>query len=162
MKIYNETRATVISLYQRLQKHMKQEDIEDDDDEVDNDPDFFHIEDDENMNEEFLYVVKKSLIIDEWKKRRQQMEKKNRLAIKNSRGVNTIGNLMAASFKRQIQKQNSSVVLKKQGKENERDSIWGLRNSSNNPKQGGGSQNKPKDLTNHLKVVFLDALKKNA
>lgn len=91
------------------------------------------------MNEDFLYVVKKSLIIDEWKKRRQQIEKKNRLAIKNSRGVNTLGNLMAASFKKQLQKQSSSVNLsKKGGKDNEKDSVWGLRNSSNNPKQGGG------------------------
>ena len=41
IQIYNDTRATVISLYNRLHKHMKQEEI--DDEEEDADPDFFHI-----------------------------------------------------------------------------------------------------------------------
>jgi hypothetical protein len=52
------------------------------------------------MNEDFLYVVKKSLIIDEWKKRRAHNEKKTRMAMKNARGINTLGNLMAMSFKK--------------------------------------------------------------
>ena len=74
IRVYNETRATVISLYQRLKKHMRQEDAEESEEEdVDEIPDFFPVEDEESLNDEFLYVVKKSLIIDEWKKRRALM-----------------------------------------------------------------------------------------
>lgn len=89
---------------------MKQEEKdEDDEDELEADPDFFPIEEDKSMNEDFLYVVKKSLIIDEWKKRRFQLEKKARIAMKNARGVNTLGNLMALSFKKHLAKVTSGM-----------------------------------------------------
>lgn len=82
VRVYNETRSTVIQLYKRLQKYMKQnreDEVEDEDeDDVFEEQDFFHIDDDENMNEDFLYVVKKSLIIEEWKKRRLLIEKRQR------------------------------------------------------------------------------------
>lgn len=62
------------------------------------------------MNEDFLYVVKKSLIIDEWKKRRAHNERKSRLALKSQKNnSNALGNMMAASFKKQLQLQASSL-----------------------------------------------------
>ena len=67
LKIFNETRVTVISLFKRLQKYMKvnnpdadkdpdeiNDDVNDEDD-LDYDPDYFHVALDENMNEDYLY-----------------------------------------------------------------------------------------------------------
>ncbi len=62
------------------------------------------------MNEDFLYVVKKSLIIDEWKKRRLQNEKENRMASKNKNS--NLGSMMAQSFKKQLNKQNSNINIR--------------------------------------------------
>lgn len=87
VKVYNEIRATVIHLFKKLQKHMRQNqrqgsdsefEEENEEDDADN-IDYFYIEDDEHMNEDFLYVVKKSLIIEEWKKKKFQMERQRRL-----------------------------------------------------------------------------------
>lgn len=47
---------------------------------------------------------------------------------------------------------NSSIDVNKSG--------WSIKQSINNVASSSNSK-KPKDLTNHLKVVFLEALKKN-
>jgi hypothetical protein len=56
--------------------------------------------------------------------------------MRNARGVNTLGHLMAMSFKKHLAKATSGVFQNKDKltNKNERDSVWGLRNSSNNPK----------------------------
>ena len=82
MKIYNQCRGTIISIFKRLKIHMRNEEDDEQeefDDDVDNVPDFFLVESDENMNEDYMYQVKKSLIIDEWKKRRINIERRERL-----------------------------------------------------------------------------------
>jgi hypothetical protein len=103
VRIFNETRATVISLYKRLQKHMKQDQEmqDEEEDEFEFDPDFFHIEDDENMTEDFLYVVKKSLIIEEWKNRRTIIGRREQIRIKNQK-FSDIGGLLASKFRKQL------------------------------------------------------------
>ena len=139
---------------------MKQEEVDDEEEEDDDDPDLFQIEDDDNMNEDFLYVVKKSLIIDEWKKRKFQIEKESRIIGKSK--IANLGSMMATSFKKHLKRQDSTTksqrIVKKEDADNQ--GGWGIRTNVN-PNQKQITINKPKgDLTNQLKIVFLDALKK--
>ena len=82
IRIYNETRETIINLYRDLQKQLNTGDngvAPEHKEDLDYDPDFFHIEDSEAMNEDFLYVVKKSMIIEQWKRRKTLKERKRRI-----------------------------------------------------------------------------------
>lgn len=80
--------------------------------------------------------------------------------IKSQRGgINSLGALMAMSFKRQIQANSNN----KTNMSTDKGGIWG----NNDPRQSINQTKmapiaKPKDLTNQLKVVFLDKLKKGA
>ena len=111
LRVFNEVRATVIALYKKLQKHMRQDDNEDDSEEEEQDmwedPDFFHIENDENMNEDFLYVVKKSLITDEWKRRCFLLEKRIRIGRLEQQDDMTLN--IANIFKRKLESASNSA-----------------------------------------------------
>lgn len=98
LRVYNQTRATVIALYKRLRRHISNDVLPDDkaiEEELLEDEDVFHIaneEDDDTMSEEILYVVKKSLIIDEWKKRCFLAERRRRLNSKSVFKLNSLKN----------------------------------------------------------------------
>jgi len=59
LRIYNQTRITVIILFKRLKKYMQgageEEPVEEEEDDLDFDPDFYHVEVEDNMNEDYLY-----------------------------------------------------------------------------------------------------------
>ena len=131
-------------------------DITEEEEDLLEDPDFFHIQDDENMNEDFLYVVKKSLIIDEWKKRRVQIERRQRIELMNKKSQGRdLRSLLANSFKKKMGKQAISFM---DAKDNQ--PAWKINKAA---KESKSESNKPKtkDLQSHLKVVFLEALRKD-
>jgi hypothetical protein len=95
IRLYNETRAIVISLSKKIGKFIQKENdlalnltdelvIEDssDDDVLERIPDFYIFDDQKSYSlsssndEQTYFVQKKSMILEEWKKRKAQYEKK--------------------------------------------------------------------------------------
>ena len=95
IKVYNQVRATVISLYSKLKIHLSgkggnsRNGDETDEDEIDQVPDFFLIDYEGNGSsslnlEDKLYILKKALLLEEWKKRRFMIERKERMMMNNT------------------------------------------------------------------------------
>ena len=95
IRLYNETRAIVISLSKKIGRFIQKENdlalnltdelvIEDssDDDVLERIPDFYIFDDQKSYalsssnDEQTYFVQKKSMILEEWKKRKAQYEKK--------------------------------------------------------------------------------------
>ena len=105
IRVYNETRLTVINVYKWLRNTIKQvsngaNDEEEANSDDEDEQDFFKIEEGE-VSEDYLYVVKKHLVIEEWKKKRAVLERKRRIINRQEEvDASPLKNILISSFKK--------------------------------------------------------------